>query len=447
MIDLFLEMLEFEFLARSIAVGVPVSLCAALLGVSLVLKRYSMIGDGLSHVGFGALAAAMVLNMAPLQVALPVVMAAAFLLLRISESSRIKGDAAIALISTSSLAIGVMTVSVTTGMNVDVCNYMFGSILAVSKSDAAPSILLSLTVILLYLFFYPRIFAVTFDETFARASGVRAGGYNTLLALLTAVTIVLGMRLMGAMLISSLIIFPPLTAMRIFKSFRMVVISSAVISVIFFLTGMTVSYVYSTPAGASIVCVNLAGFLIFSGIGAFLRRDRGGTAARRAACLLLCGGLLLSAAGTMTGCAGGSGGGEKTVAEKGNKAEEEDLIDIREKLFVSYVNEIYINAEDYLGRTIRLEGMFKEDRDAANPEKSHAFVYRIGPGCCSTDGATCGFEFRWDGPMPQDNDWIRVTGTLESYRSEDPEDELYYLRLAATSVEVLDSRGAEQLYQ
>lgn len=263
MINTLLEMFSYTFLVRAVIVGLLVSLCAALLGVSLVLKRYSMIGDGLSHVGFGTLAVATALNASPLTVSIPIVVLAAFLLLRISESSKIKGDAAIALISTGSLAIGVVTISMTTGLNTDVYNYMFGSILAMSKQDVALSILLALVVLLLFVLFYNKIFAVTFDESFARATGVRAGLYNMLIAFLTAITIVLGMRMMGALLISSLIIFPALTSMRLCKTFRSVTICSAIISVLCFFTGVVWSYLYATPTGASVVLVNIAAFLLF----------------------------------------------------------------------------------------------------------------------------------------------------------------------------------------
>lgn len=278
MFDSIAEMFSYPFMLRALIVGILISLCAALLGVSLVLKRYSMIGDGLSHVGFGALAVATALNAAPLAVTIPVVMAAAFLLLRIRESSRIKGDAAIALISASSLAVGVMVVSLTTGMNVDIVNYMFGSILAMSRSDVWLSVGLSLAVLTLFVLFYSKIFAVTFDETFARATGVRANLYNTMVALLTAVTIVIGMRLMGALLISSLIIFPPLTAMRVFKSFRTVTVCAAVQAVICFVIGILISYFYSTPAGASIVLVNLIAFAVFSAAGKIASGRRGAKA-------------------------------------------------------------------------------------------------------------------------------------------------------------------------
>lgn len=260
-------------LLRGLIVGILVSLCAALLGVSLVLKRYSMIGDGLSHVGFGALAIAAVMNLAPMAVAVPVVIAAAFLLLRISGSSKIKGDSAIALISTGALAIGVMAVSVS-GMNVDLDSYLFGSILAVSREDVVISVVLSVIVLALFVFFYNSIFAITFDESFARATGTKVNTYNMLIALLTALTIVIGMRMMGSMLISSLIIFPALSSMRVFKSFRGVIISSGIISVTAFLIGMGISYQLDAPGGASIVCVNIAVFAVFSLVGAITQRSR-----------------------------------------------------------------------------------------------------------------------------------------------------------------------------
>ena len=267
MFDILTEMFSYTFLVRALIVGLMVSLCAALLGVSLVLKRYSMIGDGLSHVGFGTLAIATAMNVAPLSVSIPVVVFAAFMLLRISENSKIKGDAAIALISTSSLAIGVVIISFTTGMNTDVCNYMFGSILAMSRGDVTLSVVLASVVLILFVLFYNKIFAVTFDENFAKATGTKAGLYNMLIALLTAVTIVLGMRMMGALLISSLIIFPALTSMRTCKKFKTVTICSALVSVICFFIGVVASYTYATPTGASVVIVNIVAFLLFGTVG------------------------------------------------------------------------------------------------------------------------------------------------------------------------------------
>ena len=286
--------LQYRFIQRALIVGVLVSLCAALLGVTLVLKRYSMIGDGLSHVGFGALSIAASLGFvtvqslpeflplglregiaglcgaisaSPLPFTLVVVIALAFLILRLNDGSSIRGDAAIALLSTAALAVGVLVTSLTSGMNVDVMNYMFGSILAMSSADVILSVSLSAVVLVLFVLFCNRIFAVTFDEPFARATGTRAGLYNMLIAILTAVTIVIGMRMMGTMLISSLIIFPALTSMRVFSRFRHVLISSAVISVLCFVIGIMLSCLYSIPAGAGIVLVNLCAFLVFSLVG------------------------------------------------------------------------------------------------------------------------------------------------------------------------------------
>ena len=272
--DLLVELFSYTFILRALTVGMLVALCSALLGVSLVLKRYSMIGDGLSHVGFGALSVAMVMNLAPLQVSIPVVVAAAFLLLRISENSRIKGDAAIALISSSSIAVGVIVTSLTSGMNADVYNFLFGSILAMSRGDVMLSVVLSVIVLLMFIFFYNKIFAVTFDENFAKATGTKVGIYNMMIALLTAVTIVVGMRIMGSLLISSLIIFPALSSMRIFRSFRGVIITSAVVSVFCFFWGIEASYAFDTPAGASIVIVNLLAFGICCLIGLIPRSER-----------------------------------------------------------------------------------------------------------------------------------------------------------------------------
>lgn len=268
------EMFQYAFFTRAVVAGGLVALCAALLGVPLVLKRYSMIGDGLSHVGFGALSVALAMNLAPLGVSIPVVAVAAFLLLRLSENSKIKGDAAIALISSSALAIGVIVTSQTTGFNVDVYGYMFGSILAMSESDLWLCLLLSAAVLVLFVVFYHKIFMVTFDQDFAIATGVRARFYNMLLAMLTALTIVLGMRVMGALLISSLIIFPALTSMRIFQSFRGVIVCSAVVSLVCFLLGMIASFAFSTPAGASVVAANLVVFVLFSLAGAVIRRGK-----------------------------------------------------------------------------------------------------------------------------------------------------------------------------
>lgn len=263
MTDILAEMLSFDFISRALTVGILVSLCASLLGTSLVLKRYSMIGDGLSHVGYGALAVAAAFNLAPLQVAIPVVVAAAFFLLRLSQNSKIKGDALIAVISCSALSIGMIMVSVFE-VSIDVNSYMFGSILALQSEDLVLSVISSLFVIILYVLFYNKIFAVTFDESFSKATGIKTWIYNALIALLTAVVIVVGMRLMGALLISGLVIFPSLSAMRVCKSYRGVTLTSVLISVICFIVGLFITFYVPVPTGACIVVTNLAAFFVCS---------------------------------------------------------------------------------------------------------------------------------------------------------------------------------------
>lgn len=266
------EMFSYGFITRALLVGSLISLAAALLGVCLVLKRYSMIGDGLSHVGFGALSIAFALGLSPLYVSIPSCVAAAFFLLKISENAKIKGDAAIALISGSSLALGVIATSLSSGLSVDVYGYMFGSILAMQTSDVYISAVLSAAVLAVFILCYNEIFAVTFDTDFAKATGVQTGFYNMLLSLLTALTIVVGMRIMGTMLISGLIIFPALTSMRVMRSFKGVILCSALVSVICFFFGMVFSYIYSVPTGASVVAVNLAVFSIFWVTGKIIKR-------------------------------------------------------------------------------------------------------------------------------------------------------------------------------
>jgi len=262
-----LLLFQYDFLWRALVVGLLVTLCSALLGVPLVLRRYSMIGDGLSHVGFGALAIAAALHWAPLPVSIPAVILAAFLLLR-ADSVKLRGDAAIALLSTSCLAVGVLAVSLG-GSNIDLMNYMFGSILVLDGTDVALSLALSAVVLTGFGWFYHRVFSVTFDETFARATGIRTGWYQLLMAVLTSCTVVLGMRMLGTLLISSLVIFPALISMRVCKSFRSVVLCSAAVSVVCFLLGFGASCLGARglPTGATIVAVNLCAFGLFSLLG------------------------------------------------------------------------------------------------------------------------------------------------------------------------------------
>lgn len=258
-------------LLPALIAGIAVSLCASLLGVSLVLKRCSMIGDGLSHVGYGTLCIAVAMGWAPMQVTIPVVMVAAYILLRLSESSRLGGDTAIALFSASALAIGIF-VSSKANLTTDVSHYMFGSILAMTRGDVIFSVILSICVLLVYLLFYDKIFAVTFDENFARATGLNVRVYNLLIAVLTAVTVVLGMMMMGALLISSLMIFPAVTAMRICKRFRTVIVTAVAVSVGCFLAGLFLSLWMDTAVGASVILTNLAVFAIASVVTAIRKK-------------------------------------------------------------------------------------------------------------------------------------------------------------------------------
>ena len=266
----FFELFSYGYVVRAFIVGIMVSVCASLLGVTLVLKKYSMIGDGLSHVGFGAMTVALCLNVAPLYIAVPIMFASAFLLLRLRENSSINTDAMIAVISSSSIAIGVLAASLSGGMNVDVYSYMFGSILAVTETDVLISSLLCSVIIIVYLLFYNRIFAVTFDEGFASASGIKTKGFNIAFALLTAATIVGGMRIMGTMLISGLIIFPAITGMKLFGSYKKVTICAVTVSVVAFLSGMLASCIFTyIPAGAGIIVADLILLLIATVVSRF----------------------------------------------------------------------------------------------------------------------------------------------------------------------------------
>ncbi len=241
--------------------GIAVAVCAALLGVTLVLRRYSMIGDGLSHVGYGTLCVASVMNLAPLYVAIPVVLLAAFLLFWLSESGKIKGDYAIALFSTTAMSIGIL-VSSKAGLTNDVSHYMFGSILALNTSDVILCVVTAVLVIAAFLLLYHRIFAVTFDRNFSKATGIPVTAYNMVIAALIAITVVMGMMLMGTLLISSLIVVPTLSAMQLCRSFRGVVISAVGISVGCFIVGFFTAIALDFTPGATVVVVNVVFYLL-----------------------------------------------------------------------------------------------------------------------------------------------------------------------------------------
>lgn len=278
MIEMLSLYFSYPFVRYAMIVGVLIALSSSLLGVSLVLKRFSFIGDGISHVAFGAMAVATVLDVASdTAVVLPLTVLAAVFLLRTGQNAKLKGDAAIAMISVGALAFGYLVLNLfskSANISGDVCSTLFGStaILTLTRTDVRICVLMSVLVILIFLLFYHKIFAVTFDETFAQATGIRVGAYNLLIAVVTASVIVLAMKLVGSLLISALIIFPSLSAMRIFKSFRSVILASAVISVICASAGIFLSILASTPVGATVVCVNIAVFALASLAGTCFRR-------------------------------------------------------------------------------------------------------------------------------------------------------------------------------
>lgn len=264
LIDSIMRLLSYPFMVRALIAGLAISFAAALLGLPLVLRRYSMIGDGLSHVGFGALAIAAVMNLAPLAVAIPVVVLAAFALLGINEKLRARSDAAIAVVSTGALAVGVVAISMSGGINTDVYSYMFGSIFALSDGEAAVTAVVCFSIGAVYLVLIRRFFAVAFDESFARSAGINVGAYNMLLAAMTAVTIVLGMRMMGALMITALTTIPALTSMKLAKSYIAASVAAMIVGVGCALGGILCSYYFASPPGASVVLLNIAVLAVVS---------------------------------------------------------------------------------------------------------------------------------------------------------------------------------------
>ena len=284
MIELFDKLslyLQYPFVRYALIVGVLIALCSSLLGVTLVLKRFSFIGDGLSHVAFGAMAIAAVVGLTnEMPLVLVITIVSAVLLLRTGQNAKIKGDAAVAMISVGALAIGYLLMNIfskSSNLSGDVCSTLFGStsILTLTKTEVSICAALSVLVVAVFIFFYNKIFSVTFDESFARATGTRTGLYNLLIAVVVAVIIVLAMNLVGSLLISALVIFPALSAMRVFKSFKAVTICSAVFSVSCALLGILISILAGTPVGSTIVAADIAGFFIFFVIGSIKGGIRG----------------------------------------------------------------------------------------------------------------------------------------------------------------------------
>jgi len=277
MIETLTQYFSFAFVRYAFIVGVLISLCSSLLGVTLVLKRFSFIGDGLSHVAFGAICIASVLNVTQnMYLVLPITIISAILLLRTGKNTKIQGDAAVAMISVASLAIGYLLMNIfstSSNLSGDVCSTLFGStsILTLTQGEVWLCAGLSIAVIIAYIIFYNKIFAVTFDENFATAVGTHAQAYNLVIAIIIAVIIVLAMNLVGSLLISALVIFPALSAMRVFKSFRSVTVCSAVVSVVCSVSGLLISILAGTPVGSTIVAADLAAFLIFTIVGVLIK--------------------------------------------------------------------------------------------------------------------------------------------------------------------------------
>lgn len=251
------DLFSYPFIIRALIVGTLVSACASLLGVILVLKRYSLIGHGLSDVGFASLSFALAFSLPPLLVAPPIMIIASFIIMYVSQNKKLNGDVAIGIFSTGALALGVIITSMTKGFNVDVYGYMFGSILAMNQSDVFMSIVLAFIVLIVFVTFYNRLFIITLDENFARSSGINVMFYQFLISFLTAITVVLGMRMMGTLLISSLIIFPAFIAKKLSRSFKGLMFVSMFISIFCFVLGIILSFEFNIPTGAGIVSVNI----------------------------------------------------------------------------------------------------------------------------------------------------------------------------------------------
>lgn len=403
--------LREAFVQRALLVGVLISLCASLLGVTLVLKRFSLIGDGLSHVAFGAMAIAGVLHFShDMYFILPATILCAILMLKAGQHTAIMGDAAVAILSVASLAIGYLLVnlfSTSTNLSGDVCTTLFGStsILTLSKFDVWLSTGLSLAVIAIFILFYNKIFACTFDEDFARATGTPVTAYNFFIAVVIAVIIVLAMKLVGALLISALIIFPALSAMRVFRSFLAVTICSAVLSFFCSLAGMLVSIVGGTPVGSTIVCFNLGVFILFSIYGLIQRRFRVSIPATATACLAL--GILFS------GCSCSKNESAKpvqtTAPADGRKI---DLDLTQESATMAWTHAYYMdqNPDDYAGLRVRIAGRFGYVKDKTTNENIPACIVTDATACCQMH-----FEFKQDAsPYPTEGTQIILTGDLTS---------------------------------
>ncbi len=262
-VKMIIEALQYDFILKALLVGSLISICCSCLGVFLVLKKFSMIGDGLAHVSFATVAIALLLSASQLIVSIPIVILASFLILKLNEKADLHGDAAIGLVSSFSIALGVLISSMAKGFNVDLMSYLFGSILVISDMDVRISIALSVVVILMVFFFYNSLVAITYDEEFAKVMGLNTNAMNYLVAMLTSITIAAGIRVVGTMLISSLIIFPTVTALQLSRGFKGTIIISSIVSVSCVIMGVFLSFIFNLPTGACIVILNALCFAIF----------------------------------------------------------------------------------------------------------------------------------------------------------------------------------------
>jgi zinc transport system permease protein len=265
-VALMIEAAQYGFILKALLVGSLIALCCSYLGIFLVLKKYSMIGDGLAHVSFATIAVALLLAASPLLVSIPLVILSSFLILKLNEKADLHGDAAIGLVSSFAVAAGVLIASVSGGFNIDLFSYLFGSILVISELDVILSVILSVLVIVTIFYFYNNLFAITYDEEFSKVIGLNTGAMNYLISVLTSVTIVLGIRVVGTMLISSMIVFPTVTALQISKGFRGTIVISAAVSVSCVIFGVFLSYILNFPTGATIVMLNAVCFALFFGV-------------------------------------------------------------------------------------------------------------------------------------------------------------------------------------
>ena len=443
----------FTFVQYAVVVGVLIALCSSLLGVTLVLKRFSFIGDGLSHTAFGALSIATVMNLSNnMYFVLPVTVLCAVLLLRTGQNAKIKGDAAVAMVSVGALALGYLVMNVfatSSNLSGDVCSTLFGStsILTLKKEEVYLCVILSALVLLVFAFLYNKVFAITFDESFARAAGMRTELYNLMLAVLIAVIIVLAMNLVGSLLISALVVFPALSAMRVFKSFKSVIICSAIISVAGALIGILVAIVAGTPVGSTIVAVNIAEFLSFALAGKLIRGKKAVFALALAAVVIAVPETKANAAVQTESTIGMTANAVSAHVQnalscesvfpraqkvffpfgKGSSASgaDVDLTRLSATMVYAQVFNMIVEPEKFEGKTVKMRGQFMVYPMDKN-ENVYAVVISDATACCQQ-----GLEFKWQGEhaypadYPPEGSEIEVTGTFTTGQTPDGFDYFY----------------------